>query len=390
MVRAACGGKKLGPPAILGFELPPQAGRAIWPPPLHNVRWLDLGMVDSHADQQRIIEQLVNATTEPSRLIVACALTSTPDRGVGAFLTRVQQMSSQPVGLLLTAGEELRRRAGFAAAQQRIDDWRSLAQDAGIAGDCVLELDLEHLTQSSAANLAAFLHSDNKIGHALPGRRIEQAFDAIARQAGAWLRAAKEPSETERAELHRQLARLYGEGQARWRDLLATPSSFGANLAGQLKSSAGRVIQLLPARLQHSPKWIAAGAATGALGCGAAASLLSPVAIAALPMWSAIGGGISGLLSLHRTGAGNAAAHNGEDEKRVADVTDAVRAAALFALLLELQGRDEKVITRVLDRTLSQDAESSNAPWTSLDQLQSWLDDMRHRLDLALVEEGVR
>ena len=57
-------------------------------------------------------------------------------------------------------------------------------------------------------------------------------------------------------------------------------------------------------------------------------------------------------------------------------------AAALFAVLLELQGRDEATISRVLDRTFEGGGEVPAA------QVRAFLDEIRHRLDLALAAEG--
>jgi hypothetical protein len=57
----------------------------------------------------------------------------------------------------------------------------------------------------------------------------------------------------------------------------------------------------------------------------------------------------------------------------------------LFALLLELQGRDEGTITRILDRVIDQ---SHDDPGTSAESARRWLDDLRHRLDMALARES--
>ena len=54
-------------------------------------------------------------------------------------------------------------------------------------------------------------------------------------------------------------------------------------------------------------------------------------------------------------------------------------------MLLELQGRDESTITRVLDRAIDQD---DSAALAGDDQAQRWLDDLRHRFDLALAREA--
>ena len=59
-----------------------------------------------------------------------------------------------------------------------------------------------------------------------------------------------------------------------------------------------------------------------------------------------------------------------------------VRAAALFSLLLELQGRDESSITRILDHVLDDHEEVI----ASATDAQHMLDRLRHRFDIALSE----
>jgi hypothetical protein len=108
--------------------------------------------------------------------------------------------------------------------------------------------------------------------------------------------------------------------------------------------------------------------------------LISPVAIASLPMWSAIGAAVAAVAQ--PAGSPKAAAI---DDNSPADIGDAVRAAVLFAILLELQGRDEAAITRILDRVID---ESSDPLLTSTREMDVWLDDIRHRFDTALARES--
>ncbi len=68
------------------------------------------------------------------------------------------------------------------------------------------------------------------------------------------------------------------------------------------------------------------------------------------------------------------------------DAGDAVRAAALFALLLELQGRGEAEISRVLDRALPPDDDPGTIRPGDAAACERWLGELRHRLDLALAE----
>jgi hypothetical protein len=258
---------------------------------------------------------------------------------------------------------------------ERVSDWRSLAGRVGLESERVVELDLDHLTDKTASKLAATVQGQ---ADATPGRRrLESAFQLIVEHANRW---SGPPSTADQAELHRAIARLHREEKA-WRKLLAPPEGL-ANLAGGLKRSADRVKSLMPERLRASPRWLAGGALAGALGCVAAATLVLPGAVAALPVWSAVGAAVGGVLQPKGKG-------REKDEGKAAppDSTDfdqAIRAATLLALLLEVQGHDEAAIGRVLDRALPAE---SDAIIGSVDAVPSFLGEVKHRADLALQQE---
>jgi hypothetical protein len=69
------------------------------------------------------------------------------------------------------------------------------------------------------------------------------------------------------------------------------------------------------------------------------------------------------------------------------DATEAVGAAALFALVLELQGRDETTITRLLDAILRDD---EPPPIDSAAKARDWLDNVRSRFGVAMAAEVTR
>ena len=73
-----------------------------------------------------------------------------------------------------------------------------------------------------------------------------------------------------------------------------------------------------------------------------------------------------------------------ELETPASDLGAAVRSAALFVMLLELQGHDERRITRVLDAVLLDDDREALSTAVGVSR---WLDDLRHRFDLALAKE---
>ena len=133
-------------------------------------------------------------------------------------------------------------------------------------------------------------------------------------------------------------------------------------------------------RLKRSPKWLAAGASAGALGCIAAAAMISPIAISALPIWSGLGAAIAAVMQ--PTGTKAQAEVNGERSSGGIDA--AMRSAALFAMLLEMQGYQERTITRVLDAVVT-DNDNANI---DASRARLWLNDLRHRFDLALAKEA--
>jgi hypothetical protein len=362
-----------GPVAIMGLEIDPPGSS--WPP-LNEVEWLDLGFVDSRTERHRALEQITSATVAPRLIVVVCSVAVTPDRGTRSFVSELQRVSHIPVVLALTEGQRLRERGDGERIKQRIEDWRRLAADAQVSAERVIEVDLDHLTEASSNKLAAIVGT-----HACPvshARHIEQSFALIVKHVEHW---AGEPSVEQQAELHRAIAGLYrGEHQS-WQTLLRARVSEGGHKVEQLKTSANRMVALLPERLRGSPRWLAAGAMAGAMGCIAASALVAPAAITALPAWAGLGAAVSAIIHL----SGNSTSTDASRSATV-DLSGAVSSAALFALLLELQGYDEVTITRIIDRiALEEDLPAiDNAAGT-----RQWLDTLRHRFDLALIAEAV-
>jgi len=138
---------------------------------------------------------------------------------------------------------------------------------------------------------------------------------------------------------------------------------------------------MLPSALRVQPRWIAAGGLAGGLSCIAVATLVSPAAIAALPIWSVLGMvlGVAGA-------AGVATRTEPSDTPEVrSEIAEAVRAATLHALVLELQGRGETVISRVLEGTLEESLADQSPSDAEL--VERWLTAIRHRYDIALAAE---
>jgi hypothetical protein len=358
-----------GPTGILGLEIDrPDSG---WPPNLPSIEWWDLGFADNRADRQRILEEAAAAGDAPRALLVVCSLAATPDRGTRAFIDALRRSSRSPPVLLLTEGQRLRGRAQAKQVEQRIQDWRRLAGGVGIAEDRVLELDLDHLTDTSRDRLTRLLG----YGGRSPGetRRVERAFALILEHAAGWSGA---PDVAQQAELQRAIAGLYGGGRQAWQDMLRARLSGVTPQLSELRESSRRMVDLLPARLRNT-RWLAAGAVAGALGCVAAATLVAPAAIVALPAWAGVGAALSAIIGPHGS---NKQARPDEP----IDLTDAVNAAALFAIVLELQGRDETEITRIIDRVAG---DEDPPAMHDVESVRAWLDALRGRLDLALYAE---
>ncbi len=365
--------RDVGPPAILGLEI--DTPQSTWPPQINGVAWNDLGFVDDGNDRRRVLDQLTQPAASPKIVVIVSALTTTPDRGIGAFVQQIQTAAGCPIGLVLTGGQMLRDRGDVRLMQGRIDDWRVLAGEVGVDEQTVMELDLDHLTEASLAKLAQLVGVEHE-QHAV--RHIEAAFDLVLDHYRDWPDA---PTIEQQSELHRAIGGLHRDQRDSWRKLLGAPLDLKGDLTAPLRTAAQRVTNLLPPRLRVDARWMTCGALAGALGCVAAATLLSPVAIAGLPMWTAIGAAIATATKAFMPADTVAQERSpANSHKR----SDALRAAALFALLLEVQGRDEIAITRILDRTLP---EGGDLNLESVGAARHWLDDVRHRFDLALTKE---
>ena len=363
--------EKVGPAAIMGLEIEQPA--SAWPPAIRGVDWFDLGFVDNRDDRRRALEQVQSATSPLRSIAIVCSVATTPDRGTRGFISRVQASSSAPVVILLTDGQRLRDRGHRDEVEQRFADWRELAISAEVSENCIVDIDLDHLTDASRARLAVLMGAENETAPQV--RNIEKAFELILDHVGRW---SGVPDANAQAEVHRAIAALHNNERQTWQVLLRTHVETGGDLVGQLKSSANQMLNILPERLRRNPKWYAAGALAGAMGCVTAATLVSPAAIATLPMWAGLGAALSMVVKPKKSGLS-------PEETAEADLANAVSSAALFAILLELQGRDEVQITRIIDRVAG---ENEPPVIKDADVARQWLDTLRHRFDLAQATEN--
>jgi hypothetical protein len=360
-----------GPVAVLGLEIDvPASG---WPPPLAAGDRLDLGRAQGRQDIRQALDELRRAAPAPRLLVLVCALTTTPDRGLLAHVDAVMAASAIPLVLLLTGGQRLRERASGESVGSRLDDWRALADAAGIDVASIVELDLDNLTDISRAKLGAIAGGAAK---ARPETdRLGRAFAAIRAAQAGWTAA---PDLAAQAELHRAIARLY-QSEGSWQTLFDPRGLGDTELVSRLKSGSDRLIAALPRRLALDPRWLTAGALAGALGCVAVATAAVPLAITGLPLWAGLGAAVAAAM-------GGALRPHGVSGEPRPDSVDAVKAAALFALVLEAQGHDEAAITRMVDAAIGDDDPVLQAE----SDVAGWLDEVRLRYAEAEAREAGR
>lgn len=365
-----------GPVAVLGLEVDvPAAG---WPPALAAGAMLDLGRAQGRQDIRRALDELRRAAPAPRLLVLVCALTTTPDRGLLAQVDAVLAASAIPLVLLLTGGQRLRARSSGESLAARLADWRALADAAGIAADRIVELDLDNLTDVSRAKLGAIAGGPGvaKEARARPeADRLGRAFAVIRAEQAEWTAS---PELAAQAELHRSIARLY-QGEDGWQKLFDPRGIGEAELVSRLKSGSDRLIAALPGRLALDPRWLTAGALAGALGCVAVATLAAPVVITGLPLWAGLGAALAAAM-------GGALRPRGVSDEPRPDSTDAVRAAALFALVLDAQGHDEAAITRLIDAAIGDEEPALR----TAAEVAAWLDRVRQRYAEAAAGEAAR
>lgn len=363
---------------LLGFEITSDN----WPPLREG---LDLGRIDDRAQLTGALNRAKAQSGEVGRVLVFVELRTSPDRGVRGVLEHVAtSLPRWEIWVVLSGGRAFNSRAGAEATERRVAGWRRIVRDAGLDADRVVELDLDHLTDVTRSRLRAMARGEsiNEVAR----RRLEGAFGLIQEAAEQW--TPRVPWKAQ-VELLQRLDALYGCGAGRvgvsaWQasvDRLSRVRSV-AEASEALTGAARQFAERLPPSLRLRPAWVAAGAVAGAVGCLAAALTLAPAAVGALPLWSGLGAAVAGAMSsLGRSGGAEATACDDHGASR----GSAVRAAALYAMTLESQGRPESRISQVLERAIPADEPELE----DVDSIRRWLDDVRHRFDLALVSEGV-
>lgn len=363
---AAAPARPRGRAALMQVEVSPPVA---WPAEIRAAAD-DLGAADSREERDRLVRRLEDGAEEPGAVVIAVALTSTPDRGIGSFLREVRSAVASPMRAVLSAGQAQRERGGSASVEKRLEQWRSLLRESGIE-ECD-ELDLAHVTERTIGRLKELVGAG--AAEAAP-LRIHEAISVLRASAVRWLARGVEPDVADEGRLHQELVELYrARRSALWPDLHAVRN--GDDLRRQLQATSDRVLKLLPASLRGDPRWIAAGAAGGILACASAALLISPVAIGALPLWSVVGAAL-GAVRMKRGAA------RGADDG--CDVLQPLRSGALTAILLESQGLGEAAVGRVLEETLTG---LPSDPMLSELAVNRWVGAFADRATRALREEG--
>lgn len=116
----------LPPQAVwLSLERAPRAGV------VHSQVALDLGVVATRADQERVLAALARSQPVREAVVIVADIAITPDRGVTRFLSEIAARAACPAWLLLDgAGSAAAWRA--ADRETRCADWSQAAGEAGI------------------------------------------------------------------------------------------------------------------------------------------------------------------------------------------------------------------------------------------------------------------
>lgn len=358
----------------------------------------DLGELDSTESLDRVIA----TTSDPEAAVVVVSwIPATPDRGVRRRLRELAERSAHPPRLVLDGGDRLRRSESAATSAIRLEDWRAVSRDLGLA---MVEVDLEHRTAESGRLLAAIVHGPGHERMSEPGTTPERTarldpsrFDAALAVIGHRLDADTDrlPSDAGHAAAVRELVReLSGDDSTA--DRLGSwftriGSRGGLDVTGEAARAAALArtgLELLPASLRTGAVWAGLGGVLGASACIAAATI-APATLVAMPGWIGSGAGLAGLLSLtrrRRDGDPDAKTSTQEsDETESPRLDDRVPALVSMAVLWWAQGGDEARTTRLLHAVLPGDTLPS---LPDADAARRWLAAARHRVVSAMEDEA--
>ncbi|MAH65338.1 MAG: hypothetical protein CMJ27_02945 [Phycisphaerae bacterium] len=309
----------------------------------------------------------------PGRLVIVAWAAATPDRGIHRRLSRLLEMSSESPLLILDGGNRLRRGESPTSVAIRLEDWRRLAEALDVER---LECDLEELTGRSGTLLKHAIAgtpmnpgSDETSAPELRLAELDGAFAIIGRHLEG---EAPLPADAAMARCLTELAAEVGrrDDDGHWRDRLAGLVDLDAASVPE-RLAALRAVGLgqLPAGLRSKAIWIGTGGLLGVAAC-AAAAVVAPAALLAMPAWAGTGAGIAGLVSLARRGDGAADPSMTTDPSNPTDLGAAVLALAATAALWWSQGCDESRTTTILETLAPDEAAPVLA---DADEARRWL-----------------
>lgn len=289
----------------------------------------------------------------PGRLAVVAWAPATPDRGIRRRLSRLMEMSSKSPLLILDGGNRLRRAESSASIAIRLEDWRRLAEELEID---LLECDLEEITARSREilNEAITGNADHPRDGATGRSRLllkdlDGAFAIIGRHLEG------EPSLPDDAATARCMAELAAElggrtgDESRWRARLADLAGLDtASVPARVDALRSLGLGQLPSGLRSSAAWVGVGGMLGVAAC-AAAAVVAPAALLAVPAWAGTGAGIAGLVSLARRGKAADDTPGTTGASKEPDLGTAVLALAAAAVLWWSQDGDESRTTAMLE-----------------------------------------
>ncbi len=114
-------------PVLAGLELPADVQ---WPPAGLPAQVLDAGNLDSREQRNRLLDALAQAGAR--RLLIACDMRQTPDRGTLGLIAALAGKAGQTRVWLSTFG------APAAGGPARLDAWRDRLTAAGMGADAIL------------------------------------------------------------------------------------------------------------------------------------------------------------------------------------------------------------------------------------------------------------
>lgn len=368
----AADARPLGPPVSLAYEIDP----ARWAMLTLGDGVSNLGVLDGAGQRDRILLDLDNAPARPASALAVFSRGETPARAERTFIRELARRLPNVVIALdlppsLDPAAETRDAARTAA---RTEQWRRVAEEAGLGADRIVEIDLLRLTPATRARLATLLAQAPQPGANTPGTsspspaRFEPACALIAE----WAARPHDDPDASLARLFDKVNTIY---EVTPKPMPRLPRSI-ADARHAVYDAGARIARVLPPWFPGHPRWMLAASLTLTAGTLAGvAALGGPIGLAAgfWPLYAVAGATLGELL-------GRSVPGGADEPVPTVQPLDRVRAALLHAMVLELQGRPDAEIAARMDAAL-RDAPSSTP--------RALIDHARASLVTKRVAEGV-